>query len=237
MPRNRRTIVQSFCSKYEKCQYLEIGIEDGAVFFGIKAHKKVGVDISLSRARWFIYGMRDIPEKLDKETRERNENNTYREMSSDQFFEGDKERFPGYTSSRIELYDVIFIDGNHSYEQSRNDALNALKVLAPGGTLILHDTNPRYEKRALPASSYEEAKELDPSLTLWNGEVWKTVLYLQTLPGIKVYTIAKEMGFSVVTKEGKPKTNSVWFKKAAHGIDSLTYDDLSRNRKEWLNIK
>ena len=40
------------------------------------------------------------------------------------------------------IYDIIFIDGDHSFEQVKVDFENALKVLNKYGIIILHDTDP-----------------------------------------------------------------------------------------------
>jgi SAM-dependent methyltransferase len=36
-------------------------------------------------------------------------------------------------------FDVVFIDGDHSYDQVKRDFENAVKHLKPGGTVALHD--------------------------------------------------------------------------------------------------
>ena len=40
---------------------------------------------------------------------------------------------------RFAPFDLIFIDGCHTYDYVRSDTLNALRVLRPGGTLVWHD--------------------------------------------------------------------------------------------------
>ena len=57
-------------------------------------------------------------------------------MRSDEFFE----RFDGSSPN------VVFVDGDHSYEQAKRDFENALGILAPGGIIFLHDTWPRREE-------------------------------------------------------------------------------------------
>ena len=37
---------------------------------------------------------------------------------------------------------MIFIDGDHSFEQSRRDVEHALAHLAPEGVILVHDCNP-----------------------------------------------------------------------------------------------
>jgi len=39
-----------------------------------------------------------------------------------------------------ELFDVIFIDGDHKYEGAKQDFVEYTKLLKPGGVAILHDT-------------------------------------------------------------------------------------------------
>ena len=43
---------------------------------------------------------------------------------------------------------VIFIDGDHSYEQAKRDFENALRLLRPAGIVFMHDTWPRDESDA-----------------------------------------------------------------------------------------
>ena len=40
---------------------------------------------------------------------------------------------------RFAPFDLIFIDGAHTYDYVRSDTRNALRVLRPGGTLVWHD--------------------------------------------------------------------------------------------------
>src|SRR5262245_51679804 len=42
-----------------------------------------------------------------------------------------------------EIFDVIFIDGLHTYDQVRRDVINSIKCLGPGGWIAMHDLLPR----------------------------------------------------------------------------------------------
>lgn len=42
-------------------------------------------------------------------------------------------------TSRFEPQDFIFIDAQHGYEDALRDSENALRMLAPGGTIVWHD--------------------------------------------------------------------------------------------------
>ena len=53
---------------------------------------------------------------------------TVLEMLSDEFFRQNAQRF-----------DLIFIDGDHSFEQSRRDFYNSAEVLNDHGVILMHD--------------------------------------------------------------------------------------------------
>jgi hypothetical protein len=61
--------------------------------------------------------------------------NTTFKMKSDTFFKQNSDKF-----------DIVFIDGNHTSLQVRKDILNSLDVLSVGGSIVLHDVNPREER-------------------------------------------------------------------------------------------
>ena len=69
------------------------------------------------------------------------------ETSSDDFFENFKDKI-----------DVIFIDGDHRYEQAKKDFENSLKILNAGGTIIIHDTDPNQAVRLAPTSCADSYK-------------------------------------------------------------------------------
>jgi len=69
------------------------------------------------------------------------------EMSSDDFFRCFHDKI-----------DVIFIDGDHRFEQAEKDFENSLKILDAGGTIILHDTDPNHAVRFAPTSCADSYK-------------------------------------------------------------------------------
>ena len=80
-----------------------------------------------------------------------NKGGTHR-MTSDEFF--DKNKL---------FFDIIFIDGLHTYSQTKKDFLNSLKFIKEDGIIIFHDM--------LPRNSFEEA--VPRKSLIWNGDVWK----------------------------------------------------------------
>jgi hypothetical protein len=77
--------------------------------------------------------------------------------TSDEFFD-----------SNEELFDLIFIDGDHTEDQVDTDISNALMSLNHGGVIVLHDCLP-------PSEWHQRPSESNPELP-WNGTTWKAVL-------------------------------------------------------------
>ena len=57
----------------------------------------------------------------------------FHQQDSDSFFSGN-----------VQLYDFVYIDGDHSYEQVRKDIANSWKYLRPGG-ILAGDDFPTYD--------------------------------------------------------------------------------------------
>ena len=89
------------------------------------------------------------------------------------------------------IFDVIFIDGLHTYEQIRKDVQNSLDFLITGGFIFLHDLTPR---------SFLE--ENVPRLqNIWTGDVWKVAIELAKTKGIEFYVINADHGVGVLKKK------------------------------------
>jgi hypothetical protein len=124
---------------YEGCCYVEIGVEHGVSLNVVAPHCREvhACDIA------------GPPRTLPPQTR-------FWHMSSDEFFVAYDGRPP----------DLIFIDGGHSYEQARRDYDNARRILAPGGTIALHDTWPGSEAEKAPdrcGDVWRVEEEIDPA--------------------------------------------------------------------------
>jgi hypothetical protein len=78
--------------------------------------------------------------------------------TSDQFFAQNREEF-----------DLIFIDGFHTEEQTLKDIFNAEWCLATGGAIVLHDCMP-------PDAWHQREPEAFREGESWNGTVWKAAL-------------------------------------------------------------
>lgn len=86
-------------------------------------------------------------------------------------------------------FDIILIDGLHTFEQTWQDFVNSLKFVNPlrYPVWIIDDVVPEDEMQAIP--SYREAKRAQKLARrrpgLWRGDVWKVLLMLQATEGLE----------------------------------------------------
>jgi hypothetical protein len=213
---NRIDVIQKIINKTHAKSYLEIGISRGDCFLSVQARRKVAVDPKFN-----------LPAKLGLKVRLRNSHSEYFEMTSDRFF-AETDVSGGF--------DVAFIDGMHTYEQSLKDVENVLKVLSPKGVIVMHDCNPQSAASAWPANSYAHAASLN--LPGWNGgwmgDVWKTVCHLRSChTDLRVFVLDCDFGLAVLTR-GKPDE---MLKLSAAELEKLDYSFLAANRQQLLNLK
>ena len=114
-------------------------------------------------------------------------------VTSDDFFKTNKETF-----------DCIFIDGLHTYEQSKKDFKNALKALSKQGCIIMHDVLPH--------------NEVYTSID-WCGEVYKTALLIAK--SYNVITWDDDHGVLVVFPNGEAMKKGTVTSTYYPGIESL----------------
>lgn len=199
--------------------YLEVGVRRGDCFCEIRARRKVAVDPLFQIKRHRYWGWKNLLAA------------TYHECTSDEFFARRIDRMP------VAAFDVVFLDGLHTYAQSLNDVRNSLRYLKPDGWIVLHDCNPPNAAAASPAESYQDAVarfDLTPSRGAWNGEVWKTIVRLRSeAADLQIVVLDCDEGLALI-RRGTPE-NRLAFTPA--GIDALTYADLERDRANLLNLK
>lgn len=133
------------------------------------------------------------------------------QMTSDKFF-----------SKVNKKYDLIFIDGLHIDKQCQKDVKNSLEHLKEGGTIVMHDCNPKNKK----------AQMVPQKQKCWNGDVWKTFVRLRcTNPNLEMFTINADHGCGII-KRGKQEL----YKKAPLE-KCLTWEYFKDNKKELLLLK
>jgi hypothetical protein len=96
-----------------------------------------------------------------------------------------------------EKYDIIFIDGLHTREQCLADILNSLKHLNDNGCILVHD--------CLPTQEYQTTHE--DNGREWTGDVWKSIVDIQSKNDVEVCTIDTDWGIGFITKKESDKPN------------------------------
>jgi len=154
---NRLEIVSSLLSKFDQPRYLEIGVGDIQNFGAVVAHKKVGV-------------FPRLPEKFN-EVERRAESETVFSDSSDHFFS---------QTSQSDVFDVIFIDGHHTFDQSLRDTLNATEHLSQNGVIVVDDVVPSSYYAAIPDLAISRAvrNALGVNDKSWMGDVYKLPFFI-----------------------------------------------------------
>ena len=130
--------------------------------------------------------------------------------TSDDFFKENKSSF-----------DIVFIDGLHTYEQVKKDILNSVNCLLDEGIILVHDCMPdSLGKQAVPRYKMQ-----------WNGNVWKAIVDLRQQENLEIYTCEIDQGIGVISKK---KNTSIL--KLDKPINKLKFKDYYNNYKEYMRI-
>ncbi|QDK83251.1 class I SAM-dependent methyltransferase [Spirosoma sp. KCTC 42546] len=210
---NRLDVIQALMRQKGLKNYLEIGVENGHIFFRIKSSFKVAVDPK------FIF---DASRRFGKAIlNPYNLTNKYFEKTSDDFFAQDAQQvFAGITLQ------LALVDGMHEYLFALRDVENTLTYMGDDGVIIMHDCNPQTAGAAGRFEDWEVGE--------WNGDVWKTIIHLRSQrPDLNIFVLDCDQGLGIVTRR-KPESK-LDFTPAQ--IQSLTYDDLVKDRKKLINLK
>lgn len=159
--------------------YLEVGVDQGSTFWEVRAEWRVGVDpvIGVGFVRLVGCGISLLPVESDEYWK----------------YHGDYVR-----DGVVPLeYDVILIDGLHSYEQVCRDLIGGMGLLKGNGKILLHDVMPAVESEGMPVSEISE-KKVDMSGREWCGDVWKVLFNLRDM-GLDYYTLGMRFGLTVVS--------------------------------------
>lgn len=132
-----------------------------------------------------------------------------RKTSDDFFLENNK------------TFDLVFIDGLHTYAQVKKDILNSVKFLNTNGIILVHDCLPdTMSKQAVPRYKMQ-----------WNGDVWKAIADLRQNPDLDIYTCEMDQGIGIIKKN-----NNTSILKLSTEIDKLKFKDYYHNYKEYMRV-
>lgn len=132
--------------------------------------------------------------------------------TSDYFFKKNKDNF-----------DLIFIDGLHTYKQVKKDILNSINFLNDNGIILIHDCLPKnYYANATPRCVYN-----------WNGDVWKAFVEMRTKENIDSYCCNADEGIGIIFKR-KNRNKLVLDTK---DFSRIKYNFFFKYYKKLMNLK
>ena len=154
----RHDVIQSYLDLFEDPRYLEIGVSKGITFHALRARRKVAVD-----------------PKFEIPLSERQAQAEYHEVTSDVYFQD-------LITPRT-TFDVIYLDGLHTFEQTLRDLMNALEHLSEDGVIIVDDVLPTSYHASLKDQSdcvavRNAISGSDPS---WMGDTFRLVYFVEDI--------------------------------------------------------
>jgi len=182
--------------------YLEIGVAKGETFLHVDVPERTGVDPRF---------------QVDVSTAT-GENTTYVEMTSDAYFS----QLP-----RDVLFDLVFVDGFHTFEQTYRDLCNVLDHTSARSVILIDDTLPVDVYSAMPdqAKALANRARTGDDSRAWHGDVYKVVYAL--------HDYHMTLDYRTILGSGNPQT-VVWrspvsrrpFQSSMEALSRLTYFDL-----------
>ncbi|QGN32936.1 class I SAM-dependent methyltransferase [Microlunatus sp. Gsoil 973] len=183
-PRIRRfEVIQALLDFFDRPRYLEVGVSKGTTFHRLEARFKVAVDPRF-RFDW------------QAEQAGRGPRTQYHEVTSDVYF--------GSIIDPTQEFDVIYLDGLHTFEQTLRDFTNAVAHLAEGGVIVVDDVRPSsYHASLSDPRSYQKLRQyVRDDRRAWMGDVYKLVWFIDTFyPSMSYATVANNHGQAVVWRE------------------------------------
>lgn len=182
-------------------RYLEVGVCDADTFDRVCVAHKVGVDPHF---------------RFDPETR-RAPGVELHAVPSDDYFKA----LPGDAPP----FDLIFLDGLHTFEQTWRDLQASLRVSHARTIWVLDDTCPDSALSADPemTRSIATKRALGVPDRGWMGDVFKVVAAVHdTLPDLRLRTFAN-LGQTVLWRAPRDAFAPVW--GSLDAIAALTYED------------
>lgn len=143
-------------------------------------------------------------------------------MSSDEFFA---------TIPSEKKYDLIFVDAMHNEEFVDRDVTNSLKHLENGGIICIHDV--------IPISKAVAQKKTEYDFTVWNGDVYRSVVKLPASGLNYVTVLNNDFGLTILyDNDGKEKDLTKY--KCAYEYEEI-YNDAGPDKvtelgKELLHL-
>jgi hypothetical protein len=155
----RPELLNMLLRQFSAPRYLEIGVHKAETLRLIEADERVAVD-----------PMFQFDTKL---TEFHQPPTSFFEVTSDRYFE-----------QHVDVsrpFDVVFIDGLHSFEQTFRDFTNVMNVTSRSSFIVFDDIGPSDFVEAAPGEIFHKIHPLYPrTSTGWMGDVYKMMFMIET---------------------------------------------------------
>lgn len=203
----RSEVLQPLLDLFEAPRYLEIGVHSGETFFPLRAERKVAVDPA------FRFDTR-AAERVDPSAE-------FHPVPSDAYFRG--------LRPDASPFDVAFIDGLHTFEQTLRDLLNVLGHVRRDSVVVIDDVLPSGYFASLPDQRlFERLHAAVPGTpAAWMGDVYRLAPFIAAfLPNWSYATVAENHGQLVMWREPRePRRRSV------ESVARATYEETVLERE------
>lgn len=198
-------LLNALVEKYNLKSYLEVGVQNPANNFEkIKCELKTGVDPETDAPLVFKVTSNDFFLMV---------NNSGKELTK-----GNRISY-----SMPNIFDLIFIDGDHTKEQVKLDFENSLRCLSDHGFIVIHDVLPENEEGTIVPRQTKR----------WWGDVYKFAMTIHTYDRIDFKTFNIDEGCMLVwidksnTKhrpyiKNNAYSNWEWYKLYGHALMNVT---------------
>ena len=200
----RDEIINRISELFEDPKYLEVGVWQGGTFNRVKARSKVAVDPKFD----FDHNQRAAQDP----------SNSYHQVPSNDYFVE--------ASRRGDKFDIIFLDGLHTFEQTLTDLLHSVDRLKDGGIIILDDIIPDSYPASLRSEQqcYHFRQSVGDAGTHWMGDVYKLAFFINAYMLNWSYgTVAETHGQLVMWRQ--PRASSELSSALATEVYNKSYID------------
>lgn len=190
-------------------KYLEVGVQQGLTFNKVTVDYKVAVD------PFFRFDYKKIG----------SEKCIFYEKTSDDFFIND---------IGVEKFDLIFLDGLHTYDQTLRDFILSLTCSHDKTVWLIDDVAPTGYLSACPNSNFYKAARRLVKQPSWMGDVFKVIYTIHDFFPQFNYATFPEHGQTVIWKETRKEFNPKW--NSVRRISEMNYFDFKKYRNPYLKI-
>jgi hypothetical protein len=178
-------LVNALLLLYRRPTYLEVGVWDGGTFMAVEAARKVAVDVA------FLFDVGAAGRAQP--------HCAFHQMPSDRYF--------GEIAGGVAEFDLILLDGLHTFEQTLRDLLNAAERLKPQGLIVIDDVRPDSELAALPSQEEAIARRDagEPWDRHWMGDVYRLVYFIDSFMQGWTYRITTDLGQLIMWRQARQR--------------------------------